>query len=170
MPEDAPAHEARSRISLRRFQESDAEALHPIFSDPEAMRYWSRPAHRSLDETRAYVQATIDATIAGDGDDQVVLFDGEVIGKAGLWDNREIGFIFARHVWGRGLARTAVEAVIERARARGVERILAEVDPRNAASIGLLTRVGFVKTGEATATAQIGEEWVDSVYFELALA
>lgn len=157
------------RISLRPFEEADAEALHPIFADARAMRFWSSPPHASLDETRAFVRATREAAAAGTGDDQVVLLAGRVIGKAGLWDNEEIGFILAPEVWGQGLAREAVEAVIERARTRGVSRITADVDPRNAASLALLAKAGFARTGEAKATMLVGEEWVDSVYLELNL-
>ena len=154
---------------LRPFQAADAEALFPIFADPLAMRYWSTPPHASIDVTAAFVAATMEATASGLGDDLVVVFEGQVIGKAGLWDNREIGFILAPDLWGRGLAREALEAVIARARSRGLTRIAADVDPRNAASIGLLTRLGFVQTGEAKATVKVGEEWADSLYFELSL-
>jgi ribosomal-protein-alanine N-acetyltransferase len=158
------------RIGLRPFEEADAEALHPIFSDAEAMAFWSTPPHASIEETRAFVRATIEATSAGTGDDQVVVMDGRVIGKAGLWDGQEIGFILAREVWGRGLALEALKAVIERARARGVSRLTADVDPRNAASLGLLGKLGFVKTGEAKATMKVGGLWVDSVFLELRLS
>jgi RimJ/RimL family protein N-acetyltransferase len=98
-----------------------------------------------------------------------VILDGRLIGKAGLWDGQEIGFILARDVWGRGLAREAVGAVIARARARDVRRITADVDPRNTASLALLAKLGFVKTGEAKATMKVGDLWVDSVFLELRL-
>ncbi len=158
------------RIALRPFLASDADALFPIFADPRAMRYWSTPPHASIEATRAFVRATMEATQAGEGDDQVVVFEGQVIGKAGLWNNEEIGFILAPELWGQGLAREALEAVIAQARKRGVARITADVDPRNALSIGLLTRLGFVQTGEARATVKVGDEWADSLYFELVLA
>jgi RimJ/RimL family protein N-acetyltransferase len=157
------------RIALRPFQAADAKALFPIFADPLAMKYWSTPPHASIEVTAAFVRATMEATASGQGDDQVVVFEGRVIGKAGLWDNREVGFILAPDLWGRGLARDALEAVIARARSRGLARIAADVDPRNAASIGLLTRLGFVRTGEAKATVKVGDEWADSLYFELVL-
>lgn len=160
---------APPRVTLRPFEEADALALHPIFADAGAMRYWSSPPHASLAETRAFVAATMAASLAGEGDDQVVLLNGRVIGKAGLWNNREIGFILAPEAWGRGLAGEAVSAVIARARARGVARILADVDPRNRASIRLLERLGFSRSGAAKATATVGGELVDSIYFELVL-
>jgi [ribosomal protein S5]-alanine N-acetyltransferase len=160
---------ASPRITLRPFRAADAEALFPIFADPLAMKYWSTPPHASIDVTVAFVRATMEATASGLGDDQAVIFEGRVIGKAGLWDNKEIGLILTPDLWGRGLAREALEAVIARARSGGLKRIAADVDPRNAASIGLLARLGFVQTGEAKATAKVGDEWVDSLYFELAL-
>ena len=161
-----------SRVTLRAFREEDAEALHPIFADPRAMRFWSTPPHATLEQTRDFVRATMAAKAAGEGDDQVVLHEGRVIGKAGLWDNEEIGFILVRRRCGAGgWAREAVNArVIERARGRGAPSILADVDPRNAASLRLLRRAGFVETGRAAATLKVGDEWVDSVYLELKLA
>jgi RimJ/RimL family protein N-acetyltransferase len=158
-----------ARVTLRPFKAGDAQALFPIFADAAAMRYWSTPPHASIEVTRAFVRATMEASQSGQGDDQVIVFDGQVIGKAGLWNNEEVGFILAPAFWGQSLAREALEAVLARARARGVTRITADVDPRNAASIGLLTRLGFERTGEAKASAKVGDEWVDSLYFELAL-
>lgn len=164
-----PNTDPSPRVTLRAFREEDAHALHPIFADPRAMRFWSTPPHRSFEETEAYVRATMAAQAAGEGDDQVVVHKGRIIGKAGLWDNEEIGFMLAPDIWGQGLAGEAVAAVIERARSRGVPHILADVDPRNEASLRLLRRCGFIETGRATATLQVGGEWVDSVYLELTL-
>jgi RimJ/RimL family protein N-acetyltransferase len=157
------------RVTLRAFREEDAVALHPIFADARAMRYWSTPPHADFADTLAYVRATIAATEAGRGDDQVVLYEGQVIGKAGLWDNQEVGFIFSPAFWGMGLALEALGAVIERARHRGLGRIRAEADPRNGPSLRLLARAGFVETGRARATMKVGDEWTDSVYLELTI-
>jgi RimJ/RimL family protein N-acetyltransferase len=41
------------------------------------------------------------------------------------------------------------------------------VDPRNAASIALLTRLGFRETGRAERTLLWRDEWCDSTYFAL---
>jgi RimJ/RimL family protein N-acetyltransferase len=46
-------------------------------------------------------------------------------------------------------------------------RLIADVDPRNAASIRLLERLGFCETHRATKTILVGERWCDSVYFAL---
>ncbi|WP_372838668.1 GNAT family N-acetyltransferase, partial [Phaeovulum sp.] len=45
------------RLVLRRAQASDLEALHRVFGEPRAMRYWSRPAHENLAQTEATLAA-----------------------------------------------------------------------------------------------------------------
>ncbi len=143
--------------------------LFQIFSDPEAMRYWSTLPHQRLEQTEDYVRKTIEATQKGEGDDFVIVYKGEVVGKAGLWNNREIGFFLSPGLWGQGLGSEAVRAVMEHAKEKGVEKILADVDPRNERSLSLLKKRGFVEIGRAQKTIQVGDEWVDSVYLEARL-
>lgn len=50
---------------------------------------------------------------------------------------------------------------------RGLERVIADVDPRNGGSIGILRRFGFVETGREEGTFVTHLGWCDSVYFEL---
>jgi [ribosomal protein S5]-alanine N-acetyltransferase len=90
------------------------------------------------------------------------------IGKIGIWQDEEIGFILARQYWGLGIAREALLAILTYAfNEKDMQEITADVDPRNERSIKLLESVGFVKTGFKQNTLQVGEEWVDSVYFGL---
>jgi RimJ/RimL family protein N-acetyltransferase len=158
------------RLVLRPFEAGDAPAMHAILSDPEAMRYWSTLPHADMAQTDRWVASTMEAVDKGEADDFVVIYEGGVIGKAGLWKGNELGMIFAKCTWGTGIAREAVGAVIERARQRGVKVLTADVDPRNVRAVKFLERLGFVVTGEAKRTYQIGDMWTDSVYLELALA
>lgn len=157
------------RLTLRRFALADVAAVHAILSDPETMRFWSTLPHTTLAETERWVASTIEAVAKGEADDFVVVHEREVVGKAGLWKGNELGMIFAKSAWGTGIAREAVEAVIDRARERGVKSITADVDPRNARAVRFLEKFGFVKTGEAKRTYKIGDLWTDSVYLELVL-
>lgn len=50
---------------------------------------------------------------------------------------------------------------------RGVERVVADVDPRNGGSMGILRRFGFVEVGRAERTFETHLGWCDSVYLEL---
>lgn len=40
------------RLILRLASDNDLDDLFDIYSDPRAMRYWSSPPHKTLDETR----------------------------------------------------------------------------------------------------------------------
>jgi [ribosomal protein S5]-alanine N-acetyltransferase len=156
-----------ARLVLRRFRAEDAQTFHRILSDPAAMGYWSTPPHRTYAETEAWIAKTIAAVAGGEADDFIALHEGQIVGKAGLWSGNEIGMIFASDCWGRGFAGEAVTAIIARAFARGLPSIKADVDPRNERSLKLLGRLGFVESGRAKRTLQVGDEWVDSVYLEL---
>ena len=158
------------RLILRRAQTSDVPALHAVFSDPSAMRYWSSLPYTDPAETEAFVQAMQRLHDSG-GSEFVVEYQGRAIGKAGIWDAPEIGFIFHRDCWGQGIGTEAVTAVIEHGfKTTSLDRITADVDPRNAASIRLLSKLGFEETGRAKCTLQLGDEVCDSVYFTLTKA
>lgn len=156
-----------TRLTLRRARIEDLDAIHAVLGNRQATRFWSRPPHATIEESRRWLQSMIDAP-AEASDDYVVEYEGRVIGKAGFWRLPEIGFILHPDYWGRGLAREALEAVIERVFSRfPVDALIADVDPRNAASLALLNGLGFVETGRAKGTWQLGEELCDSVYLAL---
>ena len=155
------------RLLLRRASLADVEAFHAIMSDPRAMRYWSTPPHATLDETREWVASMVERS-AGACNDFVVELDGRAIGKAGCYCLPDIGYILHPDHWGRGYAREAMAAVIAHVFATNdIEKLTADVDPRNAPSIGLLLRLGFAETHRASGSWQVGDELCDSVYFAL---
>jgi RimJ/RimL family protein N-acetyltransferase len=155
------------RLLLRRARMDDLPAIHAIMSDPLAMRYWSTPPHADLAESEQWLRSMVDADLAN-SDDFILEYDEKVIGKLGCWQLPEIGFLIDPTFWGRGLASEAMAAFLERRRRIGSpDRIPADVDPRNVASLSLLTKHGFVETGRAKRTWNVGGEWCDSVYLEL---
>lgn len=155
------------RLTLRRAHAGDLAAVNAFMGHAGAMRYWSTPPHADLERTRVWLQAMIEAP-AEDGDDFLIEFDGRVIGEVGSWPLPEFGFILHPDYWGRGLAFEASRAVIGHIFAtRDIGALTAEADPRNGASIALLGKLGFQKTGEAQRTLCVAGEWVDSVYFSL---
>ena len=156
---------ATPRLVLRRARPGDLDALHEIMSDMRAMRYWSNPPHATRDITETLLDAIIHRNDR-DADDFMIDENGRLIGKAGAWRLPEVGFLLHPDRWGRGFAQEAMGAVIPHLFARHrMPELTADVDPRNAASIRLLTRLGFVETGRAERTMQWGDEWCDSVYF-----
>lgn len=156
------------RLLLRAPERRDLDPLHRVFSHPDAMRYWSHPAHADQAQTRQVLddmRASFDRT----GLELVIDLDGQVIGKAGLWKIAELGYILHPDHWGEGFAQEALRAVLDAAWVRhpGIGKITAEIDPRNIASARLLGRLGFHKAGHAKNTVEINGEWCDSSYFAL---
>ena len=156
-----------ARLRLRRARPEDADPLFQVFSDSRAMRFWSTTAHADLEQTRRFVQAMMEAP-EDLSDDFVIELDGRVVGKAGCWRLPEVGYILHPDLWGQGLAREALEAVIARTFAiHDIPALTADVDPRNEQSLALLARLGFRESHRAARTYRIGEEWCDSVYLRL---
>jgi RimJ/RimL family protein N-acetyltransferase len=80
--------------------------------------------------------------------------DGKVVGTLLLFKfneasrRLEIGYALGRACWGQGFMREAVSATCDHAFAEmGIRRIEAEVNPSNAASCRLLSRIGFALEG-----------------------
>jgi ribosomal-protein-alanine N-acetyltransferase len=153
-----------ARLVLRRAAWDDLEAVHRLFCNPQVMRYWSRPEHETLEETRHWLQFMVEP--APDSADFLIEKDGEVIGKAGVWAMPEVGFLLHPDHWGQGLANEAMRAVIAHLEAEfpALSQLTAEVDPRNAASLRLLDRLGFSETHRAERTLLWKDEWCDSIY------
>lgn len=155
------------RLRLRHARPDDLTAMHAVLSDPRATRWWSTPPHASLDHTRSWLDGMIAGNAEG-SDDFVVERDGRVIGKAGFFSLPEVGYILHPDHWGLGLASEAVGAAIGHVFAkREIEALTADVDPENRASIRLLERLGFARTGFAEKTWNVGGEWKDSLYYRL---
>jgi [ribosomal protein S5]-alanine N-acetyltransferase len=155
------------RLLLRPARSDDVEAFHRILSDPEAMAFWSTLPHADVVATRVWVADMMNID-PEQGEDFVVERNGAVIGKAGLYRFPEIGYILHPGAWGKGYALEALTPVLRRAFAvHRLPSVEADIDPRNAASLRLLTRLGFEETGRARSTWNIGGNWYDSVYMRL---
>lgn len=95
-----------------------------------------------------------------------------LIGKAGVWDleTGEIGFMLNRAYWSKGYMTEAFSALLDylwSGKGGKVEFLTADVDPRNFASLGMLKKFGFYKTGYKEKTIETHLGWCDSVYLAL---
>lgn len=157
-----------ARLVLRRPRADDLDGFFTIMSDPRAMRYWSTLPHASPAVTRAWLDQKLARTAAG-GEDFVIERDGELIGEVGAGRLPDFGFMLRPDCWGQGYATEASAACIAHIfAARAIPTLEADVDPRNAASLAVLEKLGFVVTGTAENTFLLGDEWCDSVYLSLA--
>lgn len=156
-----------SRLILRRARLEDVDDMHRLFANEAAMTYWSTPPHSTRAETEEWIRSMI-ASPPEASDDFVIEYEGRAIGKMGAWRLPEFGFILAPECWGRGLASEALSAFLAHAFARPeVERLRADVDPRNIPSLNLLEKHGFVRTGYGRNTWNTHIGACDSVYLEL---
>ncbi|MBY0520774.1 MAG: GNAT family N-acetyltransferase [Sphingomonas sp.] len=141
-----------TRVTLRPLTIADAQALHAIYSDVDAMTWWSHPPFETLAETQAAVAERLVATDWRAW--AIVLQEGALtIGSVAAHEKRqgrvvEIGYSLDRRHWGQGLAREAVGLLIGHLFAvEGHRRVFADTDPDNVGSNNLLTRLGFTLEG-----------------------
>tara|TARA_R110002020_G_scaffold6295_23_gene26405 strand:- start:664 stop:1164 length:501 start_codon:yes stop_codon:yes gene_type:complete len=156
-----------ARLQLRRPTPGDLDAFFEIMSNPSAMRYWSTLPHADSTVTRAWLERMVERELSG-GQHFVIEWDGQVVGEVGAGRLPDFGFIIHPQFWGRGFASEASRAVIAHLFAgTDTAELKADVDPRNAASLRVLHKLGFRETGRASNTFLLGDEWCDSVYLAL---
>jgi ribosomal-protein-alanine N-acetyltransferase len=164
------------RLVLRRPVAQDADALFAIHSHPETMRYWSRRPLTTRDEAVAMVDQMVSGWVDGSWLSWAIALAGNprVIGVCTLFHfspqcaRAEVGYILAREHWGKGLMREALESLIARAFGPGeLRRLEADADPRNAGSLRILTRLGFVREGTLRKRWDVEGEISDTAFYGL---
>ena len=139
------------RLMLRPLATTDAQALYAIFSDPAVVRYWSAEPWTDI----SFADTAIARALEAYRDETELRFaielaaTREVIGTVALHhffnqNNRcELGYAIASRHWGQGYASEALEAVLGHGFAEvGLNRIEADIDPRNEASGRVLEKIG----------------------------
>jgi RimJ/RimL family protein N-acetyltransferase len=141
------------RLILRQLNSNDGGAMDAVLGDAEVMRYGHGP--QSPQWVRSWIAAWGDDYYRRWGFGAWAVVDkgtAGVVGYCGLsrFPERcaagevEIGFRLARAHWGRGFATEAATAVTHHAfGALGLPRIVALIDPANAASIRVAEKLGF---------------------------
>ena len=152
------------RLVLRAPVPEDAEALAPMYADPEVMRYVGDGRTLTKAETELSVRSIIERwEVDGFG-----LFttlrkdDGVVIGRVGIliWNSEtwepttraqasgptevEVGYTLGRDFWGKGYATEAAGAVRDFAlNGLGAERVIALIIHGNTASENVARKHGL---------------------------
>lgn len=141
------------RLLLRPFTLDDAEALHKVWGDPASDRFTAgggrTPA--TVEETKAFL-AQIVAAHEKHGFASCAVIEketGRLIGDCGIFvspdqPELELAYGFARDRWGMGYATEAAAACVRAGFEQlAVDRIVADVDVANSASIRVLEKLGF---------------------------
>jgi RimJ/RimL family protein N-acetyltransferase len=139
-----------SRLVLRPLEERDVEPLFAILRDPDVVRFigdrqvptreevWRAVAgwlgHWAL---RGYGQWAVDEQASG-----------RLIGRIGIinpadWPGPEVGYLLGKEFWGRGYATEGAQAAMDWGfEEGGFDELISLIDPANAASIGVATKLG----------------------------
>ena len=139
------------RLVLRLMDMNDVNNLLGIFSDPEAMRFY--PSTKDETATRTWIQKQLDsyqkhghglwiATMKETGEfaGQCGLVEQEVDGRSEI----EIGYLFLRCLWGRGLATEAAQSCRNYGFSHfGYKRLVSLIDPGNIASRRVAEKIGM---------------------------
>ena len=164
------------RIRLRGCRDDDRDALFAMFSDPAVMRYWSRLPMARPSEAQAQLDANRSAFTERTRLSWAIarLDDDCLVGTATLFGFRidqgrcELGYALSSAHWGRGYAHEALRLAIDHAFGPlALNRIEADIDPRNERSIALVERLGFEREGLLRERWRVGGEVQDSAIYGL---
>ena len=140
-----------TRLILRPFESTDAEAAFGWFGDPLVMRFTPTGPDTSLEQTKARLAKYQEHQIAHGFSKWTIVYPGSArpIGDSGLlvlqeYDRIDLGVRLARPYWGKGLATEAASAWVHAAFDEfHLDRLTAFVHPENLASIRVLEKLGF---------------------------
>ncbi len=149
------------RLTFREMTDADLDAIAGLLGDPRVMTYYPRP------KTRAESQGWIDWNKTNYREHGFGLWiletpDGEFVGDCGLTMQQvegrpevEVGYHVRFALQGQGLATEAAKASRAFAEGRGIERLVAIINPENVPSQRVAEKIGL--SYEKTAAASGGQ-------------
>ncbi len=178
MPDERFTELVSDRLRLRRFARSDLTTFLAYRSDPDVARYqdWDAPYPRADGERMI-------CELLGEHPDttgqwfqyaMVLRGTGELIGDCAsgtdATDPRqaEIGFTLRPEFQGQGYATEAARLLLGYLfGARSKHRVTARCDPRNAASVAVLERLGMRREGYLRESTWAKGEWTDDLLYAM---
>ncbi|MEX1147023.1 MAG: GNAT family N-acetyltransferase, partial [Sphingomonadales bacterium] len=152
-----------TRLVLRRYRPSDAEAVHRLIDDWEVVRWLAQvPYPYSLADARGWIDRTVRDWNSGIDHQFAILKKTaggtDLVGAVGLRADparslrvRELGYWFTPNVWGHGLGTEAALAMLDFGFGDiGMEMVWATALPDNSRSQRVLMKAGLVADGVQT--------------------
>lgn len=157
-----------TNLTLRPWQESDAECLYHFARNPNIGPIAGWPPHESVENSLEIIR-----TVFSKRETYAIVLEGVPIGCVGLlfhpdtnhwWaeDGVELGYWVAEEHWGKGYATEASERIIERAfNDLGVNAIYASYRHENKQSGRVLEKLGFRYFAELSNINYAGEAFIE---------
>ena len=163
-------------LTLRFLSESDLPAVFDIFSHPEVMRYWSYPPWTDTAQAQQWLIHIQEGYLTGNALQLGIErnADHALVGTCTLFQfhgasrRAEIGYALGRPYWGFGYMHHALQALLGYAfQTLNLNRLEADIDPRNLASARTLERLGFQKEGHLRERWIVNDEISDTALYGL---
>lgn len=167
------------RLFLRPLQESDVDLMWPHVSDPEISLQMSWDAHKTKEETLAFIQTTIRGKESGGGIAWGILYQGQLCGiislegitrmlRAVRLDTAELGYWIGKDFRNKGLMTEAAKAVIQFAFDKlQLHRITIGHFSENPCSERVIQKLGFRLIGEGKEYAFKHGKWHNHKIYEM---
>lgn len=136
------------RLILRRFEESDVDALYAILSDEEVNRFLPMVPLRSREEAEAYLwKSYLQEYEKPYGYQYAICLkeDNVPIGYVHMSEDEshDFGYGLRKEFWRQGIVSEAAKAVTERISKSGIPFITATHDVNNPGSGGVMRKIGM---------------------------
>lgn len=161
------------RLHLRMPTLADTDAIFAMRADPVVQRYGSHAPWTDRQTAIDWIERNTRGMAAGEHA-QFVLErreDGIVIGSCTLYAldtqcrRADVGYALALSEWGKGYANEAVSAMLDWGFDQlDLNRVEADIDPRNLPSARALERLGFTREGHLRerwiVDGEISDSWI----------
>lgn len=167
------------RLRLEVLKKEDAGSLWPYVSDPAVSALMSWEAHKTIQETHAFLDAVDASFEAGRAVSWGLHYEGKIIGVFSVisihrkhrlltYDKAELAYWLGPEYQGKGLMTEAGERVLEFAFTQmKLHKIYVGFHNGNKGSKGLIERLRFRYSHLEREAFSKNGEWVDVPYYEM---
>jgi RimJ/RimL family protein N-acetyltransferase len=161
------------RLVLRPLGLADADAIFAMRSDPVVQRYGSHPPWTDRQAALDWLDRNARGVAAGEHAQFAIARrdDGVVVGSCTLYGldaqcrSAEVGYALAVPEWGKGYANEAVATMLDWGFDQlDLNRVEADIDPRNVPSARALERLGFTREGHLRerwiVAGEVSDSWI----------
>jgi RimJ/RimL family protein N-acetyltransferase len=145
-------------IALRLYERTDFDDFIALFGDSEVMRYIGEGKPLAASAAAELFAKIFDIYRNDRAFFIWAVYEGDrYAGHAELKRRKgrseyEIVYMLQRSRWGRSLGGRLVNLLLFEAQKRGIPFIIATVNPQNSASLAILTRLGFMRDADLSAS------------------